>query len=142
MSGKIICGRCGRAFGRRVWRGNDERLKKFVWICSQRNISIGVKGCMNKHVYDMTLVSAFVDIFNNMIENKDYFIKKWNEVSNNGNELQKYKAKQFIGILDKAIQIEEFNESLFFIFIEKMTVFEGENIIVTLLDGTEFEVEI
>ena len=77
-----------------------------------------------------------------MIENKDYFIKKWNEVSNNGNELQKYKAKQFIGILDKAIQIEEFNESLFFIFIEKMTVFEGENIIVTLLDGTEFEVEI
>mgnify|MGYP000412908545 FL=1 len=90
----------------------------------------------------MTLVSAFVDIFNNMIENKDYFIKKWNEVSNNGNELQKYKAKQFIGILDKAIQIEEFNESLFFIFIEKMTVFEGENIIVTLLDGTEFEVEI
>ena len=90
----------------------------------------------------MTLVSAFVDIFNNMIQNKDYFIKKWNEVSNNGNELQKYKAKQFIGILDKAIQIEEFNESLFFIFIEKMTVFEGENIIVTLLDGTEFEVEI
>ena len=84
MSGKIICGRCGRAFGRRVWRGNDERLKKFVWICSQRNISKGVKGCRNKHVYDMTLVSAFVDIFNNMIENKDYFIKKWNEVSNNG----------------------------------------------------------
>ena len=142
MSGKIICGRCGRAFGRRVWRGNDERLKKFVWICSQRNISKGVKGSRNKHVYDMTLVSAFVDIFNNMIENKDYFIKKWNEVSNNGNELQKYKAKQFIGILDKAIQIEEFNESLFFIFIEKMTVFEGENIIVTLFDGTEFEVEI
>mgnify|MGYP004472874069 FL=1 len=128
--------------GRRVWRDNDERLKKFVWICSQRKISKCAKCCRNKHVYDMTLVSAFVDIFNNMIQNKDYFIKKWNEVSNNGNELQKYKAKQFIGILDKAIQIEEFNESLFFIFIEKMTVFEGENIIVTLLDGTEFEVEI
>lgn len=128
--------------GRRVWRDNDERLKKFVWICSQRKISKCAKCCRNKNVYDMTLVSAFVDIFNNMIENKDYFIKKWNEVSNNGNELQKYKAKQFIGISDKAIQIEEFNESLFFIFIEKMTVFEGENIIVTLLDGTEFEVEI
>ena len=128
--------------GRRVWRDNDERLKKFVLICSQRKISKCAKCCRNKNVYDMTLVSAFVDIFNNMIENKDYFIKKWNEVSNNGNELQKYKAKQFIGISDKAIQIEEFNESLFFIFIEKMTVFEGENIIVTLLDGTEFEVEI
>lgn len=64
------------------------------------------------------------------------------EVSNNGNELQKYKAKQFIEILDKATQIEEFNETLFFIFIEKITVFDGEKIIVTLLDGTEFEVEI
>lgn len=77
-----------------------------------------------------------------MIENKVYFIDKWNEVINNGNELQKYKAKQFIEILDKATPIEEFNESLFFIFIEKMTVFDGEKIIVTLLDGTEFEVEI
>ena len=98
--------------------------------------------CRNKHVYDKTLVTAFVDIFNNMIENKDYFIEKWNEVINNGNELQKYKAKQFIEILDKAAPIEEFNESLFFIFIEKMTVFDGEKIIVALLDGTEFEVEI
>ena len=77
-----------------------------------------------------------------MIENKDYFIEKWSEVINNGNELQKYKAKQFIEILDKATSIEEFNENLFFIFIEKMTVFDGEKIIVTLLDGTEFEVEI
>lgn len=31
---------------------------------------------------------------------------------------------------------------LFFRIIEKMTVFEGENIIVTLLDGIEFEVVI
>ena len=101
MSGKIICGKCGRPFGRRVWRGNDERLKKFVGICSQRNISKGVKGCRNKHVYDKTLVNAFVDIFNDMIENKHYFIEKWNEVSNNVNDLQKYKARQFIGILEK-----------------------------------------
>ena len=86
----------------------------------------GVKGYRNKHVYDKTLVSAFVDMFNNMIKNKAYFNEKWNEVSNNGNELQKYKAKQFIKILDKATPIEEFNESLFFIFIEKMSVFDGE----------------
>lgn len=31
---------------------------------------------------------------------------------------------------------------LFFRIIEKMTVFEGEKIIVTLLDGTEIEVVI
>ena len=46
MSGKIICGKYGRAFGRKVWRGNDERLKKFVWGYSQRNASklMGILG--------------------------------------------------------------------------------------------------
>lgn len=39
----------------------------------------------------------------------------------------------------KATPIEGFNESLFFIFIEKMSAFDGKNIIVTLLDGTKFE---
>ena len=68
----------------------------------------------------------FIDIFNNIIENKAYFIETWNEVSNNGNKLQKYKARQFIGTLEKAIPIEEFNENLFFIFIDKMVVFDGE----------------
>lgn len=73
-----------------------------------------------------------------MIENKDYFIEKQNEVSNNGNEIQKYKARQFIGILEKETQIEQFNENLFFICIEKISVFAVEKIIVTLFDGTEF----
>ena len=44
-----------------------------------------------------------------MIENKHYFIEKWNEVSNNVNDLQKYKARQFIGILEKESPIKEFN---------------------------------
>lgn len=45
-------------------------------------------------------------------------------------------------IIENAEQIEEFDIDLFFRIIEKMTVFEGEKIIVTLLDGTEIEVVI
>jgi len=38
--------------------------------------------------------------------------------------------------------IKEFDANLFLRLIEKMTVFEGEKIIVSLLDGTEVEVVI
>ncbi len=37
----------------------------------------GIKGCNNKHIGDKVLYQAFIDTFNIMIENKDYFMEKW-----------------------------------------------------------------
>lgn len=45
-------------------------------------------------------------------------------------------------MMPKGTIIEEFDIDLFFRIIEKMTVFEGENIVATLLDGMESEVVI
>lgn len=42
-------------------------------------------------------------------------------------------------IIENAEPIEEFDMDLFFRIIEKITVFEGEKIIVMLLDETEIE---
>jgi len=39
--------------------------------------------------------------------------------------LVRYKAKQFIKIIEKAELIKEFDVNLFLELIEKMTVFEG-----------------
>jgi site-specific DNA recombinase len=75
-----------------------------------------------------------------MIENKDYFIGKWKGESED--VLKKYKAKQFIKVIENAEILEEFDMDLFFKIVEKMTVFGGERIIVSLLDGTEIEVVI
>ncbi len=47
-----------------------------------------------------------------------------------------------MGILKNVKLIKKFDVDLFFRIIEKMTVFDGENIIVSLLDGTEIEVVI
>ncbi|MDU1350861.1 MAG: hypothetical protein E6942_16380, partial [Clostridium argentinense] len=60
----------------------------------------------------------------------------------NKNTLVRYKSKQFIEILKNARPIEKFDMDLFFRIIEKVMVFEGEKIIVSLLDGTEVEVVI
>ncbi|WP_315166548.1 hypothetical protein [Metaclostridioides mangenotii] len=67
-------------------------------------------------------------------------MEKWKEHLKSDNLIQRYKAKQFMRIIENAEPIEEFDMDLFFRIIEKMTVFEGEKIIVTLLDGTELEV--
>ncbi|MPN61029.1 hypothetical protein SDC9_208763 [bioreactor metagenome] len=60
----------------------------------------------------------------------------------NDNLLQRYKAKQFIEIINNAEHMESFDMDLYFRIIEKMTVFKGEKVIVTLLEGTEIECEI
>ncbi len=88
------------------------------------------------------MYQAFVNTFNAMVENKEYFIDKWEEELNNENVLVRYRAKLFMGILADAEPIEEFDVDMYFRIIEKMTVFDGEKIIVSLLDGTEIEVVI
>lgn len=77
-----------------------------------------------------------------MIENKNYFMEKWKLGLKSENLLVRYKAKQFMRIIENAEPIEEFDMDLFFRIIEKITVFQGEKIVVSLLDGTEIECEI
>ncbi|UZQ49994.1 hypothetical protein [Clostridium kluyveri] len=77
-----------------------------------------------------------------MVQNKDYFMEKWKERLQSDNVLVRYKARQFIKMLEKAKLIEEFDIDLFFRIVEKMTVFDGEKVIVSLMDGTEVECEI
>lgn len=77
-----------------------------------------------------------------MIENKDYFIEKRKQHVKSDNLLQRYKSKQFIEIINNTEPIESFDMDLYFRIVEKMTVFEGKKIIVTLIDCTQVECEI
>jgi len=74
-----------------------------------------------------------------MIENKNYFIEKWQERLGDDNLLKRYKARQFIGIITEATALAEFDIGLYFAFVEKMTVFDGGRVVVSLLDGTAIE---
>ena len=74
-----------------------------------------------------------------MVENKDYFISKWQELLESDNVLQRYKAKQFTGIISRAEPITEFDIDLYFALVEEITVFDDGRLIVSLLDGTNVE---
>lgn len=139
FAGRVICGSCGSPFGRKVWNSTDETRRRFIWRCNKRYVTKGEKGCTNKHVDDKVLYQAFINTFNAIVENRDFFIDKWKELLKSEDLLKKYKAKQFIKIIENAKPIKEFDVNLFLILIEKLTVFEGAKIIVRLLDGTEIE---
>jgi site-specific DNA recombinase len=142
FAGRVICGHCGSSFGRKVWNSTDERLRRIIWRCNKKYVVKGEKGCENKHIDDRVLYQAFVNTFNAMIENKDYFVEKWKLHLKSDDLLLRYKAKQFIEITNTVEPIESFDMDLYFRIVEKMIVFEGKNVIITLLDGTEIECEI
>jgi site-specific DNA recombinase len=140
FAGRVICGHCGSTFGRKVWNSNNERLRRIIWRCNKKYMVKGERGCENTHIDDRVLYQAFINTFNAMIENKDYFMEKWREGIKSENVLVRYKAKQFMKIIEKAEVIKEFDKDLYYMVIEKMTVYQGNKIIVTLLEGTEIEV--
>ena len=142
FAGRVICGSCGQVFGRKVWNSTDDRFRRIIWRCNGKYPAKGEKGCESRHVDDVVLYQAFVNVFNMMVENKDYFIDKWKQHLQSENLLQKYKAAQFIKITEGAEPLREFDVNLYFALMEKMTVFKGNQIIVRLLDGTEIECKI
>ena len=89
----------------------------------------------------MVLYQAFVGAFNALVENKGCFIGKWQERLASDNALIRYKAKQFIQMVEEAEPMKAFDVELYSALVEKMTVFDGGRLIASLLDGTDIEIE-
>ncbi len=141
FAGRVICGSCGQIFGRKVWNSTDERLRRIIWRCNGKYPAKGKKGCESRHIDDGLLYQAFINVLNLIVENKDYFIKKWMESLHSENALNRYKAKQFIAILREAREIDKFDVDLYFALVEKITINNDGLIILGLLDGTTIECE-
>ena len=137
--GKIICDECGAAYSRKTWMKPDGNKRK-VWMCSSRYKVNGVKGCESKHVDEEVLKKAFIEVFNALVENKSYFLEKWQAEIANDDLLKKYRSKIFIEILESATPIEVFDENLCLMMLGHIRVEDGNNnLVVTLLDGTNME---
>ena len=139
FAGRVICGSCGQVFGRKVWNSTDDRLRRIIWRCNGKYVTKGKKGCDSQHIDDGVLYQAFVDVFNAMIENKDYFLDKWKGMRESDNTLQHFKTKQFSKIITETEKINEFDIDLYFALTEKIVIHDDGRLTVGLLDGTEVE---
>ena len=139
FAGRVICGSCGQVFGRKVWNSTDDRFRRIIWRCNGKYPAKGEKGCESRHIDDVALYQAFVNVFNMMVENKGYFLGKWKGMRESDNLLQRYKAKQFSKIITETGQINEYDVDLYFALTEKVVVHDGGRLVMILLDGTEIE---
>ena len=142
FAGRVICGSCGQVFGRKVWNSTDDRFRRIIWRCNGKYPAKGEKGCGSRHIDDGVLYQAFVDVFNAMVEQKEYFLDKWQELRNNDNVLVRYKARQFSKIITETGRITEFDVDMYFALTEKIVVHGEGRLIVVLLDGSEVEINI
>lgn len=100
INGKIICSKCGNVYSRKIWMQSTGK-KRSVWMCSTRYKTKGVKGCDTGHVDEEVLKNVFVEGFNTLIDNKQYFLDKWRQDLVEADELKTYRVKEFRGILEQ-----------------------------------------
>lgn len=43
FAGRVVCGLCDRAFGRRIWNSTDDRLRRVMWQCSAKYEIKGIR---------------------------------------------------------------------------------------------------
>jgi len=84
---------------------------------------------------------AFVNTFNAIVENIDYFMEKWKGQIEGEDILRIVTVKRFIANFQTAQPIEWFDTELYFKLVEKITVNENK-LLVCLLYGTEIECEV
>jgi len=141
FAGKGVDGSGGQIFGRKVWNSTDESLRRIIWRCNGKYLDKGKNGCESRHIDDGVLYQACINVFNAIMENKDYFVKKWQERLKSDNVLVRYKSRQFIKILEEAKTMVEFDIAIYSAMVEKITVQSSKQVIVSLLDGTDIECE-
>lgn len=73
FSNKVVCGDCGAYYGRKVWHSKT-KYKSRVWFCNSKYNS--VRKCNTPNIREEQLMEAFVEAFNQLIQNKALYIDK------------------------------------------------------------------
>lgn len=135
--GKIICGECGSAFGRKTWLNKGTTRK--IWQCNKRYEVKGVQGCNNRHIEENTVAQVFVIAWNTIIDNIESCKAKW-EMQANGNDLlTAYRARDFLRLTENQKEIDKVDTDFVIRVLDNITVYENGRIVIRFLDGTEIE---
>lgn len=136
FAGKIICGMCGQAYGRRTWRSATSRR---IWQCGLRYRRKGVIGCDNHHVDDEVITIPFINSYNELVDNKGSLKAKWEKHLQDEDLLVKFRAKQFIGHFETAKNMNEFEPEMMFKLLDHITFYPSGKIEYKFFDGTVVE---
>ena len=138
FASKIICGECNKVFTGKGWRSSTGETRK-VWQCSERYKVKGVMGCSNRYVGESTLEKAFAKAWIGILENREYFLRKWDEQEKVEDLLEVYRAKEYRDLVNTAEVNEDIEIGLMLRVLDYIKVYENGQLLVVLLDGTTIE---
>lgn len=72
FSGKIFCGNCGGLYGSKVWHSNS-KYRRTIWQCN--NKFKNADKCKTPNLTETELKSAFVKVFNEILDNREEIIE-------------------------------------------------------------------
>lgn len=140
FASKIICGECNKVFTRKGWQSSSGEIRR-VWQCSERYKVKGVMGCENRHVEESTLEKAFVMAWNEILENRGYFLRKWETQEKSEDLLEVYRAKDFRELIKEETMKRGMSIDFMLKVLDYIKVFENGNVSVKFMDGTAIECE-
>lgn len=94
------------------------------------------------NLHEKDLNKAFIMAWNTIIENKEEFIERWSKLEKKGNPLERLKARQFKTIVEKGVLLDEVDNDLVNLVLEKVEVYDLGILKFYLLDGTELGIAI
>ena len=71
FSGKLYCGECGSVYGSKVWHSNL-KYRRTIWQCNAKFKN--EHKCQTPHLTEDMLKSAYIDVFNSLIDNREEII--------------------------------------------------------------------
>ncbi|MDR0951500.1 MAG: recombinase family protein [Oscillospiraceae bacterium] len=73
---RVVCGECGGFFGSKVWNSTSPQHRRIVWQCNNRYVKGGGgRQCETPHVTEKKLSDGFVAAFNELLAEREDFIK-------------------------------------------------------------------
>jgi DNA invertase Pin-like site-specific DNA recombinase len=141
FAGKVICGSCGKTYGRKVWNSTNERLRRHVWVCCGKYEVKGEKGCCNRHIDERELEKAFIKGWNALVSEKEKHKSRWKEQQKDDNQLMRFRAGQFLKMFDDIGMVKEAKVDHILTTIDSIRVFEEGQLTIKFLEGSEVRLD-
>ncbi|MDC7251003.1 MAG: recombinase family protein [Sphaerochaetaceae bacterium] len=91
FSNRIVCGKCGALFGRKIWHSTD-KYRKVVWQCNDKYK--GEVKCDNVHLSEDEIYKSILEAINKIIVEKDEIIENCELILNKVLDTKKLKIKE------------------------------------------------
>lgn len=133
---RIFCGKCGGKFIRRCWKG----IREVFWKCENAEKKKG-HTCTAANVKESAIRRAVVIAWNNLVENREDHLPKWERLAVEGDALARYRARMMIAMTAEGTLEEEVPE-LTRSVLEEIRVWSPSELEVAFLDGSRTKVRV